>query len=63
MIARAGRHFTQPRPVTLFGETINGLTQIVIWGDPRHTTQVNASHRSGQKENSSKDEHGGSPLE
>jgi len=32
MFKRAGQHFIQPRRVTLFGEPINGSTQLVIWG-------------------------------
>jgi hypothetical protein len=32
IFTRAGRRFTQPRPVTLFGEPIHESTLLVIWG-------------------------------
>ena len=34
IFARAGRRFIQPRPVTLFGEPIEWVTELVIWGLP-----------------------------
>ena len=50
IFTRAGRRFIQPRPVTLFGGQPNGLIQLIIWGDPRYTTHLVASHRPGQEE-------------
>jgi hypothetical protein len=32
IFARAGRRFIQPRPVTLFGEPIQWVEILVIWG-------------------------------
>ena len=34
IFTRAGRHFIQPRPVTLLGEQSNGPKVLVIWGLP-----------------------------
>ena len=40
IFVRAGRRFTQPRPLILFGEPIQVSTHLVIWGDPRYTTHL-----------------------
>ena len=55
IFSRAGRRFVQSRPVTLFGEPIKWVdTTRYLGGDPRQTTHLVASHRSGQQENCSK---------
>jgi len=46
--ARVGRAFIQPRPATLFAEPIEWVeTTRYLGGDPRYTTHLVASHRSG----------------
>jgi hypothetical protein len=48
---------------TLRGTNPMGRHKSLSRGDPRYTTQLVASHRSGQKENCSKDRYAGSPTE
>ena len=64
IFARAGRRFTQPRPLMLFGEPIQWVdTARYLGGDSRFTTQLVASHRPGQEEDCSNDGCVGSPPE
>jgi len=64
IFARAGRRFPPPRPVTLFGEQIEWVdTTRYLGGNPRYTTNLYASHRSGEEEDCAKDGYAGSPLE
>ena len=56
IFARAGQRFIQPRPVSLFGETIEWVDRTRYLGDnPRYTTHLVASHRSGEEEDCAKD--------
>jgi hypothetical protein len=51
IFARAGRHFNQPRPVTLFGEPIEWVdTTRYLGSDSRYTTHLVALRRSVQEE-------------
>jgi len=54
----------QPRPVTLFGEPIEWVDRTHYLGvNPRYTTHLVASHRSGEEEDCAKDGYAGSPSE
>jgi len=62
IFALDARRFIQPRPVKSFGEPIQWIdTTHYLGGEPRYTTQLVNSHRSGQKVNCSKDGFVGSP--
>ena len=64
IFARAGRRFIQPRSVTLFGEPINSVDTVRYLGltlDKRLILE--ASHRTGEQENCSKDGLAGSSPE
>jgi len=60
---RAGGRFIQPRPVTLRGTNRMGRQNSLSGCNHKYTTQLVASHRSGEEEDFSKDGYAGSSPE